>query len=69
MCNFVPMSKKSDTRVTARVGKETKDRLLKAADNLGLSESDLVRIGLAKFLPDIESGKLKLSIADLKKAA
>lgn len=62
------MSKKTGTKLTARVDQGTKEQLGDIADNMGLTESDLVRIALKVFIPQFQSGKLDLRKL-LKKAA
>lgn len=50
----------AEYRATARIDQETKKRLEKIAKSLGVTTSDLIRMGINAFLPQIESGKLNL---------
>ena len=51
---------KDEHRAVARIDKATKDRLDDVAGKLGITTSDVIRIGLNVFLPQIEAGKLDM---------
>jgi predicted DNA-binding protein len=49
---------RAEFRAVARVDKPTKERLEKLSERTGLTESDIIRIGLDHFLPQFEKGKI-----------
>lgn len=50
--------KRLTERVTARIDEEMKCRIQRVSSNVGVDESDLIRIGINYFLPKLEANQI-----------